>query len=128
MRLLLDTHALLWFLREPEKLPPQVLEKIECAGGGAAVSVATLWEIAIKASLKKLYLPKEYDELFPQSVPDSGLSLLGIEPQHINAVSRLPWHHRDPFDRLLIAQAQVEQLTLVTCDPQFSAYGVPILW
>jgi len=128
MRLLLDTHALLWFLREPEKLPPQVLEEIESAGRGAVVSVATLWEIAIKASLKKLYLPKEYDELFPHAVPDSGLSLLGIEPQHINAVSRLAWHHRDPFDRLLIAQAQLEQLTLVSCDPQFSAYGISLLW
>ena len=128
MRLLLDNHALLWFLREPEKLPPQVLEEIESAGRGAVVSVATLWEIAIKASLKKLYLPKEYDELFPHAVPDSGLSLLGIEPQHINAVSRLAWHHRDPFDRLLIAQAQLEQLTLVSCDPQFSAYGISLLW
>lgn len=128
MRLLLDTHALLWFLREPEKLPLPVLQEIESAGRDAAVSVATLWEIAIKASLKKLYLPKEYDELFPQSVPDSGLSLLGIEPQHINAVSRLAWHHRDPFDRLLIAQAQVEQLTLVSCDPKFSAYGIAVLW
>ena len=92
------------------------------------MSLATLWEIAIKASLKKLYLPKEYDELFPQSVMDSGLSLLGIEPQHIGALSRLPWHHRDPFDRLLIAQAQVEQLTLVSCDSNFPPYGVPVLW
>jgi PIN domain nuclease of toxin-antitoxin system len=128
MKLLLDTHALLWFLREPEKLPRQVLEEVEAAGATAFVSVATLWEIAIKVSLKKLYLPKEYDELFPQSVPDSGLSLLGIEPSHIAVVSRLPWHHRDPFDRLLIAQAQVEGLTLVTCDSEFSAYGIPLLW
>src|SRR5438874_6933671 len=119
MRLLLDTHALLWFLREPEKLPPKVLEEIESAGADARVSVATLWEIAIKASLKKLYLPKEYDELFPQSVMDSGLSLLSIEPRHINAVSRLAWHHRDPFDRLLIAQAQIEQLTVASGDPHF---------
>jgi PIN domain nuclease of toxin-antitoxin system len=128
MRLLLDTHAVLWFLREPEKLPPKVLEEIESAGADARVSLATLWEIAIKASLKKLYLPKEYDELFPQSVTDSGLSLLGIEPQHVGWLSRLPWHHRDPFDRLLIAQAHVEQLTLVSCDPNFPAYAVPILW
>jgi PIN domain nuclease of toxin-antitoxin system len=128
MRLLLDTHTFLWFLREPEKLPPDVLDEIEASGSDAMVSVATLWEIAIKTSLKKLYLPKEYDELFPQSVPDSGLSLLAIEPQHISAVSRLPWHHRDPFDRLLIAQTQVEGLTLVSNDPHLPAYGIPLLW
>jgi PIN domain nuclease of toxin-antitoxin system len=128
MRLLLDTHSLLWFLREPEKLAPHVLEEIESAGTDAQVSLATLWEIAIKASLKKLYLPKEYDELFPRSVPDSGLSLLGIESQHISALSRLPWNHRDPFDRLLIAQAQVEGLTLVSGDAHFPKYGISLLW
>src|SRR5947207_2542667 len=67
-------------------------------------------------------------ELFPQSVTDSGLSLLPIEPAHLAVVSRLPLHHRDPFDRLLIAQARVEGLTIVTCDPHFQAYGTPILW
>lgn len=128
MRLLLDTHALLWFLREPEKLPIQVLGEIETAGPGAMVSRATLWEIAIKTSLNKLCLPKPFDELFPQSVPDSGLSLLGIEPRHLNEVSRLPLHHRDTFDRLLIAQAKANGLTLVSCDPKFAGYGVPVLW
>ena len=128
MRLLLDTHALLWFLREPDKFPPNVLEEIESAGTEALVSVASLWEIAIKASLKKLYLPKEYDELFPKSVLDSGLSLLPIDPQHISVLSRLPWHHRDPFDRMLIAQAQVENLRVVSRDPQFPPYGVHVLW
>lgn len=128
MRLLLDTHTLLWFLREPEKLPIRVLSEIEAAGPESMVSVASLWEIAIKASLNKLCLPKPFDELFPQSVPESGLSLLGIEPRHINGVSRLPWHHRDPFDRLLIAQAKSDGLTLVSCDPKLAGYGVPVLW
>ena len=128
MRLLLDTHTLLSFLREPEKIPPNTLEEIESSGTDALVSIATLWEIAIKASLNKLYLPKDYAELFPHSVPDSGLTLLDIEPRHIGGLSRLPWHHRDPFDRLLIAQAQVEQLTLVSTDPYFAAYGIPVLW
>ena len=89
---------------------------------------ASLWEIAIKVSLEKLYLPKPYDELFLHSVPDSGLTLLSIEPRHLNAVSRLPLHHRDPFDRLLVAQAQTDGLTVITCDPRFPAYGVPLLW
>lgn len=128
MRLLLDTHALLWFLRDPEKLPARVLCEIETAGPRTSVSMASLWEIAIKTSLNKLCLPKPFDELFPQSVPDSGLSLLGIEPRHLNEVSRLPWHHRDPFDRLLIAQAKCDGLTLVSCDPKFASYGVSVLW
>lgn len=128
MRLLLDTHAPLWFLREPEKVPPATLEAIETTGPDSFVSVASLWEIAIKASLQMLYLPKAYDELFPQSVFDSGLSMLPIEPPHLGALSRLASHHRDPFDRLLIAQAQVEGLTIVSCDPHFAAYGAALLW
>ncbi len=128
MKYLLDTHTLLWFVREPEKLPPRVLETIEDAGIEAAASMASLWEIAIKVSLDKLNLPKPFDELFPHSVPDSGLSLLSIEPRHLNMVSRLPLYHRDPFDRLLIAQAQADDLILVTLDPKFPAYGVSLLW
>ena len=128
MRLLLDTHVLLWFLREPEKLPPQTLDAIEEAGAEEGVSLACLWEIAIKVSLNKLHLPKGYEELFPHSVSESGLSLVSIEPRHLAAVSKLPFHHRDPFDRLLIAQALVEGLTVVSGDSAFSAYGVPVLW
>lgn len=128
MSLLLDTHTLLWFLREPELLPGKVTEAIESAGKQAFVSMATLWEIAIKVSINKLSLPGEFEDLFPSSVEASGLSLLPIEPRHLATVRRLVFHHRDPFDRLLIAQAQVENLTLVALDPHFSAYGVPLLW
>ncbi|MGQ0593390.1 MAG: type II toxin-antitoxin system VapC family toxin [Gammaproteobacteria bacterium] len=128
MNLLLDTHTLLWFLREPELLPGRVTEAIEWAGKQAFVSMATLWEIAIKVSINKLSLPGEFEDLFPSSVEASGLSLLSIEPRHLVAVRRLVFHHRDPFDRLLIAQAQVESLTLVALDPHFAAYGVPVMW
>lgn len=128
MKLLLDTHTLLWFLREPQLLPPRVLKAIMAADTEAGVSMTSLWEIAIKAALNKLHLPKPYEELFPQAVTDSGLSLLPIQPDHIAVVSRLPQHHRDPFDRLLIAQAMVEGMTLVSCDEHFPAYGVPLLW
>ena len=105
-----------------------MLREIVSAGLNASVSLASLWEIAIKVSLNKLYLPKAYDELFPHGVPDSGLALLAIEPQHLAGVSRLPWHHRDPFDRLLIAQAMAEGLTLVSGDEKMAAYGVSLLW
>ena len=89
MKYLLDTHALLWFLHGTHPLPPAVLQTIEDAGSDAVVSLASLWEIAIKVSINKLALPKPFDELFPHSVPDSGLTLLPIEPRHLIAVSRL---------------------------------------
>jgi PIN domain nuclease of toxin-antitoxin system len=92
------------------------------------VSVASLWEIAIKVSVGKLYLPKPFDQLFPHTVQESGLSLLPIEARHLFPLSRLPYHHRDPFDRLLIAQALTEGLIIITRDPEFGPYGVPLLW
>jgi PIN domain nuclease of toxin-antitoxin system len=112
----------------PELLPPQVKEAIETAGRQAAVSMASLWEIAIKVSINKLSLPGEFEDLFPSSVEKSGLSLLSIEPRHLAAVHRLPLHHRGPFDRLLIAQAQVENLIVVSQDSRFPAYHMPVLW
>lgn len=128
MKLLLDTHVLIWFLREPHELPPKVLAAIEEAGENAVVSMVSLWEIAIKTSLNKLRIPRPFQELFPHGVTESGMSLLGIEPRHLNALSTMPWHHRDPFDRMLIAQAQVDGFTLVSCDGFFPAYGIPLLW
>jgi PIN domain nuclease of toxin-antitoxin system len=128
MNLLLDTHVLLWLLREPQKLSGAARQEISSAGAGAAVSIVTLWEIAIKVSLNKLQLPKPYHEIFPEYVLQSGLTLLPIEPEHLHSVVGLPWHHRDPFDRILVAQAVTEGRTLVTADSQLAAYGVPLLW
>ena len=128
MSLLLDTHAARWFFQADSRLPASTRERIEDAGLAAHVSVASLWEIAIKVSLHKLTLPGEFETLFPSSVPQGGLTLLPIAVAHIAAVRRLEHHHRDPFDRLLIAQAKVDAMTLGTCDPHFPAYGVPLLW
>lgn len=126
--MLRDTHTLLWFLREPHMLTPRLLEALTSGQNEAHVSIASLWEIAIKASLNKLSLPRPYEELFPQAVTDSGLHLLSISPAHIAGICQLPHHHRDPFDRLLIAQAIAENMTLASCDPHFAAYGVPVIW
>lgn len=128
MKLLLDTHTLLWFLRDPDLLPPKIVEQIQDSGTEAAVSIASLWEIAIKVSLNKLNLPGEYEDLFPHAVTESGLSLLSIEPRHLAVARRLPLIHRDPFDRLLIAQAKAEGMTLVSRDSNFAAYNIPLLW
>jgi PIN domain nuclease of toxin-antitoxin system len=90
--------------------------------------MGSLWEIAIKVSLGKLALPGEYEDLLPSSVLDSGMSLLPIETHHLAVVRQLPFHHRDPFDRLLLAQAIAENLVLVSKDGQFLNYPVEIVW
>jgi PIN domain nuclease of toxin-antitoxin system len=122
LRQLLDSHALLWFvLGDRRRISPPLRAIIE---EGAMVSIASLWEIAIKSALGKLEVP---DDL-PQRVQEFGFELLEVTVEHAWAVRRLPHHHRDPFDRLLIAQAQIEQLPVVTVDPAFAAYDVTVLW
>ncbi len=92
------------------------------------VSHASAWEIAIKTSLQKLRLDIAYDELFPAAVLANGFGFLEPKLSHYQELLSLPFHHRDPFDRLLIAQARMENMTLVSCDREFSAYAVPVIW
>jgi PIN domain nuclease of toxin-antitoxin system len=127
LRLLLDTHALLWWLLDDAELPAGARAAIEVAEE-VRVSAASVWEIAIKQRLGKLpELALAAAEL-PSLVRESGFLSLPVEDRHAAAVASLPLHHRDPFDHLLIAQAQLEQLTLVTRDPQFAAYGIATHW
>lgn len=93
-------------------------------------SVASLWEIAIKLSLDRpdFRLTPDWATLIPEEMQRNAIRRLEIDPAHCEALSRLPWHHRDPFDRLLIAQAQVEELTVITCDSHFGPYPVSSLW
>ena len=120
MRLLLDTNALLWLLAGDPRLGPQARQEVEAAGE-LVVSAASLWEIAIKVSIGKLAaLPG-----LPAVLAEAGVRRLGIEDEHLRRLESLPWHHRDPFDRLLIAQAQAEALTVLTADPAFGDYAVP---
>ena len=92
------------------------------------MSHATVWEVAIKVSLRKLELRMPYEDLFPGVVAMNGWRVLAPDFRHHRELLAMPPHHRDPFDRLLIAQAHVEGMTLVSCDPHFPAYGVPVLW
>lgn len=92
------------------------------------VSQATAWEIAIKLGLGKLKLNVEFDELFPGILVANGFTSLIANFRHFRATIALPFHHRDPFDRILIAQAIVEKMTLVSCDPNMARYGAPMLW
>ncbi len=120
MRLLLDTNALLWLLAGDPRLGAQARHEVEAAAE-LVVSAASLWEIAIKVSIGKLTALPE----LPAVLAEAGVRRLGIEDEHLRRLESLPWHHRDPFDRLLIAQAQAEALTVLTADPTFDDYAVP---
>jgi PIN domain nuclease of toxin-antitoxin system len=128
MKLLLDTHALLWFIGNDSQLSATARENIENPAHDKFVSAASLWEIAVKLSLEKLKLPRPFDEVFPQQLEVNGFELLPISCVQLNQLAALPFHHRDPFDRLLIAQALADGMTIVTRDPAFSKYPANILW
>ena len=128
MRLLLDSHTLLWFCEGNAALSGPARAAIEDLSNEKYVSHVTAWEVAIKASLRKVTLAVSYDELFPGALLTNGFLSLPAEFRHYRELLTLPFHHRDPFDRLLVAQARVEELTLVSRDPHFPAYGVPVLW
>jgi PIN domain nuclease of toxin-antitoxin system len=128
MTLLLDTHTLLWFLTNDSSLSKRARAAIEDPANVSHVSSASLWEVAIKFALGKLKLPAPYADIFPRQLELNGFVLLPITPAHCATLLGLPFHHRDPFDRLLLAQAKAEGMTLVTDDGQFGAYGVPLLW
>lgn len=128
MRLLIDTHALLWFCEGSENLSRTARAAMEDAGNQRFVSHATAWEVAIKTGLQKLRLQEDYTLLFSDVLQSNGFEMLSSSLAHYEALITLPRHHGDPFDRLLIAQAQVEGLTLVTCDMHFPAYNIPLLW
>jgi PIN domain nuclease of toxin-antitoxin system len=127
VKLLLDTHALLWALAEPERLSPAERDQIRNPENDVAVSAVTALEIAIKQSLGKLDLPAPAEGWLPAQVAAAGFDWLPFDASDALAVRALPWHHRDPFDRLLVAQAARRGRTLVTHDEHLRAYGVPIL-
>lgn len=128
MRLLLDTHALLFWVYEPDRLGAAALRAIADRGNAVHWSVASSWEVAIKVGLGKLDLGAPIDEVLPAELLRHGIALLPVEHAHVLAVASLPHHHGDPFDRLLVAQARSEGLTLVTRDARLAAYAVPVLW
>jgi PIN domain nuclease of toxin-antitoxin system len=126
-RVLLDTHAFLWFITDDDRLPPRARAAI-VESDDALVSVASCWEMAIKASLGKLMLSAPVDRFLAEQLAENNFELLHIELAHVTRVASLPWHHRDPFDRLLAAQALDERLPIVSADPVFRKYGVKRRW
>lgn len=123
---LLDTHAFLWWCDGGRELSRKASRAV--SGGECYISLASLWEIAIKISLGKLKLPIAFDRYIPEQILANGFSELGIGFRHIAACATLPWHHRDPFDRLLVSQVLREDLRLISRDPIFDRYGVTRIW
>jgi len=128
MKLLLDTHAFLWFIMGSSNLSETARALIEDPANENLLSVASLWEMAIKVSLGKLTLASSFDDLIPRQLGLNGIELLNIKVDHTSVVATLPFHHRDPFDRLLIAQAIVEKMPMVSIDAAFDAYPIQRLW
>lgn len=126
MKILLDTHVWLWWLTEPERLPEALAAVIEHGANQPLLSVASSWEIAIKYALGKLPLPEPPHEFVPKRLLRDGIATLHIEHRHALQVAALPFHHHDPFDRLLIAQAQVEGIPIATVDGRFKDYDVEV--
>lgn len=126
MRILIDTHILIWHLEGDEQLSPNRRSLITDPTNSIFISTASFWEIAIKSSLGKLSLSKSIEDIFVE-IDQSTSSILSIEPNHALIVSKLPFHHRDPFDRMIIAQAQVELLDVMTSDVAFADYGLNLI-
>jgi PIN domain nuclease of toxin-antitoxin system len=128
MRLLIDTHTFLWFVTNDSKLSDYALNLIENDANEVLLSTLSLWEIAIKFSIGKLILHQPFQEFIDEEMQTNNIQLLSLETSHIKKVANLPLHHRDPFDRMLIAQSMVEELPIISVDTVFDAYGVVRLW
>jgi PIN domain nuclease of toxin-antitoxin system len=128
MRLLLDTHAFLWFIEGNLNLSNRARQLIEDENNQRFLSIASLWEISIKVSIGKLELGIPFTEFFQQQVYGNAIALLEIRAEHLDILAKLPFYHKDPFDRLIIAQSVVENIPLVTKDGAFTNYPVVLLW
>ena len=127
-RLLLDTHAFLWWVNDSPELSAAARLAIADSGNACFLSLASCWEMAIKSSLGKLRLTKPVERFVTEHLAVNGFRLLNINLRHAAKVENLPFNHRDPFDRLLIAQAMTDKLTIVSADKVFAGYTVKVLW
>jgi len=127
MDLLLDTHAFIWFVENDKQLPTKTKNEIEKEANTIFVSMASLWEITIKLSLGKLDVKFSLEKIIKQ-VAANGFELLPILPEHFLVLNKLEYHHRDPFDRIIIAQGKCEDLAIVSIDAVFDSYKVKRIW
>ncbi|NJL23502.1 MAG: type II toxin-antitoxin system VapC family toxin [Leptolyngbyaceae cyanobacterium SM1_3_5] len=128
MKLLIDTQCWLWWFAQPERLSKEAIAQISDESNQLWFSVASVWEIGIKVAIGKLSLPEPIDSYIPTRMTQLGTRSLEITAPHALRAAALPLHHRDPFDRMLIAQAQIDEMTLVSADSMFEQYNVSVLW
>jgi PIN domain nuclease of toxin-antitoxin system len=124
MRFLIDSQSLIWYVDQDHLLSPAAHAAITDPSNDLLLSAATIWEIAIKVGLKKLSLSMPYRQWMKQAITDLGMTVLPITVQYADFQVNLPNHHRDPFDRMLVAQSQVENIRLVSADPVFDQHGI----
>ncbi len=127
MRYLLDTHTLIWYFEDNSELSYKAKSIIEDTNNEIFVSMASLWEIGIKVALGKLTIPFDIDQIMAR-IRREAMNMITIDIKHVKGIQTLPHHHRDPFDRMIIAQAKADNCTVITRDATFDAYDVPILW
>ncbi|OJV16757.1 MAG: hypothetical protein BGO21_28250 [Dyadobacter sp. 50-39] len=127
MNLLLDTHTVVWYIAGDNRLPLFLRKKIEDSSNNCFVSMASLWELAIKSAIGKLELQADLGVIV-KIIKRSGIAVLPVKISHVLSVGRLPLHHNDPFDRMIISQCLAEKLTMVSCDKQFRHYDLPVIW
>ena len=125
---LLDTHAFIWFIEGNEELSTSAREAIEGPNNQRFLSIASLWEMSIKASVGKLEVTRPIPQLIKKHIEGNDIKVLPVRGEHLEAMIDLPMHHRDPFDRLMLAQAMVEDLVLISRDGYFKSYDVDLLW
>lgn len=128
MRLLLDTHSFLWFIMGSSKLSLQAKTLIQDPSYDKVLSMVSIWEMAVKFSIGKLQMVQPFGTFIPHQLYTNGIDVLGIELNHVLTVATLPFHHRDPFDRLIVAQCLIEHLPILSADPVFDSYSVQRLW
>jgi PIN domain nuclease of toxin-antitoxin system len=127
VRVLLDTQVWLWMLMAPERFSERALDLVQSAHNRLILSAASAWEIAIKYELGRLQLPNPPEAVIPDLMLRSGVEALPMIPVHALRAGSLPTHHRDPFDRMLVAQAQLEGLPILTSDPWIRRYDVEVM-
>ena len=128
MRLLLDTHTFLWWINNDSSLSEPARIAVSSQVNECYLSLASCWELAIKTSIGKLQLTKTVDRFIPEELAANDFQLLSIDFRHVAKVETLPFHHRDPFDRLLVAQALIEKMIIISADAVLSEYGIKRLW
>ncbi|HEU4880796.1 MAG TPA: type II toxin-antitoxin system VapC family toxin [Longimicrobium sp.] len=128
MRSLLDTHTFLWFVAGDDRLSVRARTRIEARDSEILLSIASIWEIAIKAALGRLPLPMPVRSFVPHQMAENNIGLLPVALDHALEAGSLPHHHRDPFDRMLVVQARMEEMPIISADPELDRYGIDRVW